>query len=473
MTDKAAANSSSDGVAGAQGDAAHNSVIPNLSAAAPRRIPRFYFGAGAAIAVIVLGVVGWQIYSHARNPEGNESHAPTPAVSTGAVGNRHFASVPPAPTAPTTGKPSAELAAPPLVPAIEPDPIDVRSTAAGAGTPNDRRRTANASIGRKPDPIPAYLPEDAPILLMRTADAFQPAPSAPARASADELTRVVGQSTDPAVRARQRLDQLSAQASATLDAINRQLDGSAGSTLHPAGSIAGTPMSTATAAASNPSSALLGGALPSSATPSVLARMLGDRSLTLPKGTTFNCALTTRAESTVAGFIGCQVLRNVYGDDGRVLLVERGSHLDGEYRSTQVHPGLTRIPAVWTRLRTPTGVVIDLDSPATGSLGESGIEGTVDNRWGERIGAALLVAMIDDGLAAAVNAAGGGSTNTGNGTFVLSNTAGAGSHLADKVLDATINLPPRIVRDQGGVVGVFVARDIDFSSVYALQPSAR
>ena len=58
------------------------------------------------------------------------------------------------------------------------------------------------------------------------------------------------------------------------------------------------------------------------------------------------------------------------------------------------------IPIIWTRVRTPHGVIVDLDSPATGPLGESGIDGYVDNRWGERIGAALKrSAQIDaDGI---------------------------------------------------------------------------
>jgi len=46
-----------------------------------------------------------------------------------------------------------------------------------------------------------------------------------------------------------------------------------------------------------------------------------------------------------------------------VVLAERGSHLDGEYRVVQVRPGVTRIPVLWTRLRTPNGVTVDLDSP--------------------------------------------------------------------------------------------------------------
>ena len=126
--------------------------------------------------------------------------------------------------------------------------------------------------------------------------------------------------------------------------------------------------------------------------------MLGNRSLTLPKGTAFTCALKTKVISATSGLVGCQVQRNVFSDDGRVLLIERGSHMDGEYRIGSVRPGTVRIPVLWTRIRTPNGVTVDIESPGTGQLGESGIDGYVDNRWGERIGAAMLLSLIDDSV---------------------------------------------------------------------------
>ena len=38
------------------------------------------------------------------------------------------------------------------------------------------------------------------------------------------------------------------------------------------------------------------------------------------------------------------------------------------------------------------------------------------------------------------------------------------------MLDSTINIPPLIYQNQGGIVGIYVARDVDFSSVYGLEP---
>jgi type IV secretion system protein VirB10 len=217
---------------------------------------------------------------------------------------------------------------------------------------------------------------------------------------------------------------------------------------------------------------LFGGELPGSATPRVTAGTLGNRSLTLAKGTTFTCALTTRVISATSGFVECQVQRNVFSDDGRVLLIERGSHMDGEYRAASVRPGIVRIPVLWTRIRTPHGVTVDIDSPGTGRLGESGIDGHVENRWGERIGAAMLLSLIDDSVKLIVQTQASQDDGHGN-TIVLPSTTANTGKLAEKVLDSTINIPPLIQRNQGGIVGIVVARDVDFSSVYELKPVPR
>jgi len=214
-----------------------------------------------------------------------------------------------------------------------------------------------------------------------------------------------------------------------------------------------------------PRSPALFGQLERTATPRVHATMLGARSYVIPKGVLFQCALKTRVVSAVSGFVGCQVQRPVYSDDGKVVLIERGSHLDGEYRIVQVRPGVTRIPILWTRVRTPHGVTVDLDSPATGPLGDSGITGEVNNRWLERVGAALLLSLIDDAIKLQISE----NSSNPNATVVLPNTAAATSRLAEKVLDSTINIPPLITAHQGSVVGVYVSRDLDFSGVYRLE----
>ena len=174
--------------------------------------------------------------------------------------------------------------------------------------------------------------------------------------------------------------------------------------------------------------------------------MLGNRSLTLPKGTAFTCALKTKVISATSGLVGCQVQRNVFSDDGRVLLIERGSHLDGEYRIASVRPGTVRIPVLWTRIRTPLGVTVDIDSPG------------------------MLLSLIDDSVKLVIQ---NQASDRQADTIVLPSTTANTSKLAEKVLDSTINIPPLIYQNQGGIVGIYVARDVDFSSVYELKPAER
>jgi len=312
----------------------------------------------------------------------------------------------------------------------------------------------------------AVRPEDAPIMLWsgRGSNAM---PASRSDGSTLDRAGPSDSGGSAAARAARNLADYQRQAQGLLENLMKRTEGTAG-----ASSALGDSTATGNALPAAPTTpgepGLLGGDLPRSATPRAVASSLRSRSLTLPKGTTFTCALKTRIVSASSGFVGCQVPRNLYSDDGRVLLVERGSHLDGEYRATTVKPGSVRIPVLWTRLRTPNGISVDLDSPGTGPLGESGVDGHVDNRWRERIGAALLLSLIDDAVKITV------SNQTGQApgdTTVLSSTTGTGSDLAEKVLDSTIHIPPLIHQDQGAIVGIYVARDVDFSSVYELVPS--
>jgi len=373
--------------------------------------------------------------------------------------------MPPAPTA------SAAVATAPRIPALTPtaeelaEPIGVRRT--GSGAP--------ASGGPKVVP-----PEDAPVLLVTTRPGALPPPGASIRRA--DAGAPSGEGASPAETAEPN-DPLAAT-SRNLLAYQRQLQGmlesltktaamatgQATGTLPSGALLGGAPAAgTPPVGASMAGGSLFGGQLQGSSTPKVAASMLGNRSLTLPKGTAFTCALKTKVISATSGLVGCQVQRNVFSDDGRVLLIERGSHLDGEYRIASVRPGTVRIPVLWTRIRTPQGVTVDIDSPGTGQLGESGIDGYVDNRWGERIGAAMLLSLIDDSAKLVIQ---NQASDRQADTIVLPSTTANTSKLAEKVLDSTINIPPLIYQNQGGIVGIYVARDVDFSSVYELKPTA-
>jgi type IV secretion system protein VirB10 len=366
----------------------------------------------------------------------------------------------------------------PRIPNISPLASD------GPVEPIGVRHNGNSKTGNAGNSGPS--PEDAPVLLVASRPVAPTTTLAQAGPGAGQRTTTTAQNPpasgdDPLDATRRNLDGYQRQLQGLLDTLNQTTQTAVGGSTSPSGTSNTLPAANMAKAlvqaagnggAGGSGSSLFGGQLQSSVTPRVLARQLGDRNLTLPKGTAFTCALKTKIISAASGFVGCQVQRNVYGDNGKVLLIERGSHLDGEYRIGVVRPGTVRIPVLWTRLRTPLGVTVDLDSPGTGPLGESGIDGYVDNRWGERLGAAMLLSLIDDSVKLVIQQQ-SNQDNSGNSTVILPSTTSNTSKLAEKVLDSTINIPPLIYQHQGGIVGIYVARDVDFSSVYALQPVAR
>jgi type IV secretion system protein VirB10 len=361
-----------------------------------------------------------------------------------------------------TGAASSSSTSAPRIPALVP-------TEEERAEPIGVRRTGSSSSSAPG--ITPLMPEDAPVLLVSTRPGQGPttgtaSPVIETRESVDTGEAVTGPHDphDSLGATSRNLEGYQRQLQGLLENLTRTADlARTGSTLpEPTG------LPTPGGNGSLSQAGLFGGQLLGSATPKATATILGNRSLTLPKGTTFTCALKSRVVTASSGMVGCMVQRNVYGDNGRVLLIERGSHLDGEYRVTTVRPGMVRIPVLWTRVRTPLGVTIDIDSPATGQLGESGIEGHVDNRWSERIGAAMLLSFIDDSVKLAIQQQ---SNDRQGDTIVLPSTTANSSKLAEKVLDSTINIPPLIYQNQGGIVGIYVARDVDFSSVYALVPT--
>jgi type IV secretion system protein VirB10 len=251
-------------------------------------------------------------------------------------------------------------------------------------------------------------------------------------------------------------------------ALERQLSGSVYAT---AGSAPGSMISTASRAETMLSpvegSREVGDLAPLlRATPTVAARaqVLPAQRLLLPKGAFIDCTLETAIDSTLPGMTTCVMANDAFGVDGNIVLMERGTKLIGETRG-QVTQGAARIFVLWTEARTPSGVVVPLDSPGADELGRSGLSGEVNHHFWQRFGAAMLVSIVDGAVQAAVQ-----SSRSGSGNVVL-NPASSQDVLTE-ILKNTINVPPTIVKPNGDRIQVLVARDVDFRSVYQLRAVA-
>lgn len=195
------------------------------------------------------------------------------------------------------------------------------------------------------------------------------------------------------------------------------------------------------------------------------ASRLANRDFLLTQGAMIDCGMDTKLVSAQAGMISCYASREVRSTSGRVALIDPGTKFTG-YQQSVLAQGQPRIGVVWSRLETPSGVVINLDSPGTGSLGEAGLDGYIDTHFAERFGGAIMVSLIGDLGAWASNR----GSDSNNNTVRFDNTGNAAKDAVTTVLENTINIPPTLYRNQGGRVGIYVARDLDFSTVYALRP---
>jgi len=229
----------------------------------------------------------------------------------------------------------------------------------------------------------------------------------------------------------------------------------------------GSSQESASRTAADNSYGSLGNALQATRAASVAATTLENPDLTITEGTFIDCVLETALNSEQPGMTRCVLPRNVYSTDGRVLLLPRGSRLVGQYQSGQLRQGQQRIFVVWTRVETPDGVIINLDSPTTDPLGRSGLNGRVDNHFIARFGAALLVSVVNDLSNYAIAKESRGTTLNFN------TTTGEMNNLASIIAENSINIPPTLYKNQGGHIGIFVARDLYFGNVYGLRPVQR
>lgn len=191
------------------------------------------------------------------------------------------------------------------------------------------------------------------------------------------------------------------------------------------------------------------------------AGTLGNRNYIVAMGTSIPCVLETAMASDQPGFASCVINRDVLSDNGRVVLMEKGTQVVGEYRGG-LQRGQKRLFVLWNRAKTPKGVIVTLASAATDALGRAGVDGYADTHWWERFGSALLLSVVGDATSYA-------SSRLQDGGVDAQDTASAGQQAAAIAVEQSINIPPTLNKHQGELVSIFVARDLNFSGVYRLR----
>lgn len=292
---------------------------------------------------------------------------------------------------------------------------------AGIGNPNVAAPAPQAAIVPAPKPVgapvPAARPDPAPAPVLANAPVNAVAPSANPYASP---TMVFDNSVAPALQ-----------------------------TVSPTGTPVPVP-GEAGSATGNSASAFasrIGGVGGAPAQASAMA----NPTTTVTQGTLIPAILETAIDTDVPGYVRAVVSQDVRSFDGTKVLVPRSSRLIGQYQSG-LQGGQKRAYVIWTRLIRPDGASISLASPAIAFDGTTGLPGEVKSHFFKRFGSAMLLSVI-----------GGLSTIASGGSSVI--LGGAGQSAASVAAQQDSQIGPTVRVRQGEPIRVFIARDLDFSSV--------
>ncbi|NIJ65952.1 type IV secretion system protein VirB10 [Sphingomonas leidyi] len=183
------------------------------------------------------------------------------------------------------------------------------------------------------------------------------------------------------------------------------------------------------------------------------AGVLANKATTVPQGTLIPAVLETALDSTSPGLARALVSRDIRGFDGTRVLIPRGSRLIGEYGS-DTESGQKRMLVNWIRLIRPDGATIAIGSPATDPLGQGGIRASVNAHFFERFAGAILQSALDVGVNLAARAV--------DSPVIVAVPGSIGGAVRPA---APAPIKPTLKVRAATSISVFVARDLDFTSV--------
>lgn len=114
--------------------------------------------------------------------------------------------------------------------------------------------------------------------------------------------------------------------------------------------------------------------------------------------------LRTPINTQIGGWVLATVDEHVFGGDGRLKLLPKGTQLIGEYKPLE-QTGDSRLEVKWTRLLRPDGASISFEGLGGDAMGRNGLIGDLDNRTWEKYGTAFITTLLSAAIVAASSSA--------------------------------------------------------------------
>ncbi len=162
---------------------------------------------------------------------------------------------------------------------------------------------------------------------------------------------------------------------------------------------------------------------------------------------------------------------NIYGEEGRNILIPAGSRLIGNFSGGAGSDGVAKIDISWDRLIRPDGAAFNLGGASSGDeMGRGGVAAYLDKQLWNKYGNPILSAMAESfilSISPASGEVGASSAATGN----ISGKAkkqqelrdiwtGLGEDILDQMIEDADAVPPVVYVPAGTRLVVFVKQDL-------------
>lgn len=184
--------------------------------------------------------------------------------------------------------------------------------------------------------------------------------------------------------------------------------------------------------------------------PSVTSSAQQDMTRVLTMDRVITAVLMRTFDNRSSQQVVAQVDRNVYGGNGRTILIPRGSTVIGTMSS-----GAERSVVNWTQIIRPDGARFVMKASGGDAMGQSGVPGYTNQRLGRRFGAVLLGTVLKSGVAAATNAT-RTEGNTGGQIGGITSQANTGAIVTDIVSEDINRIIEQIIAQNQNILPVTV-----------------
>ena len=128
----------------------------------------------------------------------------------------------------------------------------------------------------------------------------------------------------------------------------------------------------------------------------------GNLSYVLGRGKILEATTESAINTDFGGEIRALISRDVYAENGKIILIPKGSRVFGTYK-VGVEGAYGRISVAWNRIDLMTGYTLTLAADGVDGLGRKGVQGRVDNKYTERMTNAVLMSAFNVAIAQGID----------------------------------------------------------------------